>query len=489
MNATSHPITVLLVDDQPIIGEAVKRLLAPETDIRFHFCSDPTQALAQALALSPTVILQDLVMPGIDGLTLVSDLRAEPRTRDVPLIVLSTREEPATKVEAFARGANDYLVKLPHRLELVARIRYHSAAYISMLQRNEAYAALVESQKALERRNRFIREAFGRYLSDEVVESLLETPDGLKLGGERREVTILMADLRGFTPLAERLAPEQVVALLNTFLETMTEVIATYGGTIDEIMGDALLVIFGAPVARADHAQRAVACAVAMQLAMVGVNERNAAAGLPRVELGIGVNTGEVVAGNIGSSRRAKYGIVGSPINLTSRIESCTVGGQILVSDDTLTRAGRDLVRVEARIDVELKGVRGAITLHDVGGIGGEHRLELPPRAAALSPLATPIPVRVTLIEGKHAASATLDARIVALSEREALLETPHPIPPLSDVRFCLLDEAGGERLSSSYGKIVAGRPVEDATALLRFTSVPADVAAALAERVAEARA
>ena len=146
---TTHTIKVLLVDDQAMIGEAVRRLLAADEDINFHFCSDPTQALKMAMDLSPTVILQDLVMPEVDGLTLVKFYRANPKTRDIPLIVLSTREEPATKADAFALGANDYLVKLPDKVELIARIRYHSAGYIAQLQRNEAYQALLESQKKL----------------------------------------------------------------------------------------------------------------------------------------------------------------------------------------------------------------------------------------------------------------------------------------------------------------------------------------------------
>jgi len=146
---TEHEITVLLIDDQEMIGEAVRRMLSGEHDIVFHYCQDPARAIKTALELTPTVILQDLVMPEIDGLTLVKFFRANSRTRDIPLIVLSTKEEPKIKAEAFALGANDYLVKLPDKIELIARIRYHSKGYINLLQRNEAYRALVESQKAL----------------------------------------------------------------------------------------------------------------------------------------------------------------------------------------------------------------------------------------------------------------------------------------------------------------------------------------------------
>ena len=140
---------VLLVDDQAMIGEAVRRGLAQEENIDFHFCADPHQAVAQAVRLKPTVILQDLIMPGLDGLTLVHEYRNNPATQDIPIIVLSTKEDALVKSAAFAAGANDYLVKLPDTIELVARIRYHSRSYLTLLQRDEAYRALRVSQQQL----------------------------------------------------------------------------------------------------------------------------------------------------------------------------------------------------------------------------------------------------------------------------------------------------------------------------------------------------
>ncbi len=145
----NHKATVLLIDDQAMIGEMVRRMVAPESDIVFHYCKDPNEAIETAKQVQPSVILQDLVMPDIDGLELVTKFREDELTREIPLIVLSTKEEPTVKAEAFSRGANDYLVKLPDRLELIARIRYHSRGYIAMLERNEAYKALQESQRKL----------------------------------------------------------------------------------------------------------------------------------------------------------------------------------------------------------------------------------------------------------------------------------------------------------------------------------------------------
>lgn len=140
---------VLLVDDQPMVGEAIRRLLAHEPKIDFHFCSQPGDAIKVASQIRPTVILQDLVMPNVNGLELVRRFRANSETKDTPIIVLSTKEDAIFKRDAFGFGANDYLVKLPEKLELIARVQYHSRAYLNLLQRDEAYRALRESQQEL----------------------------------------------------------------------------------------------------------------------------------------------------------------------------------------------------------------------------------------------------------------------------------------------------------------------------------------------------
>lgn len=144
-------LRVLLVDDQAIVAESVRRMLADDPAIEFHYCQDPTKAIATANEVRPTVILQDLVMPEIDGLLLVKFFRANAGTKDTPMIVLSSKEEPVVKAKAFGLGANDYLVKLPDKLELVARVKYHSAAYLNLIERNEAYAKLAASQQELAR--------------------------------------------------------------------------------------------------------------------------------------------------------------------------------------------------------------------------------------------------------------------------------------------------------------------------------------------------
>jgi CheY-like chemotaxis protein len=142
-------VMVLLVDDQAVVGEAMRLLLANQSHICFHYCADPAEAFELAKKIKPTVILQDLIMPDVDGLTLVRQYRANAVTKDIPIIVLSITEDPAVKGEAFAAGASDYLVKPPGKIELIARIRHHTQAYVHRLQRDEAYRALRESQQQL----------------------------------------------------------------------------------------------------------------------------------------------------------------------------------------------------------------------------------------------------------------------------------------------------------------------------------------------------
>lgn len=333
---------------------------------------------------------------------------------------------------------------------------------------------LKEANQQLELSNRFIRATFGRYLSDEVVASLLESPEGLDLGGEKRMATLLMSDLRGFTSLTERLAPEQVLSTINRYLGAMVDVILRYQGTINEFIGDAILVIFGAPIRREDDAQRAVACAVAMQQAMASVNVQNRRAGLPEVEMGIGVHTGDVVVGNIGSHKRTKYGVVGSHVNLTSRIESYTVGGQILISESTRRAVGPTLT-IERQMEVEAKGVGKPITLYDIRGIGGRYNLFLPGREEGFFPLLREIPVRYTLVEGKHLGRTVFEGHFVKLSIKGGEVRAEYPIPPLSNIKMQLVDMNGKEILRDLYGKVVAQLQESLTGFSVRFTSVPSE--------------
>jgi adenylate cyclase len=300
-----------------------------------------------------------------------------------------------------------------------------------------------------------IRTYFSRYLTDAVVKSLLETPEGLKLGGDRRKVTILMCDLRGFSTISEKMSPEKVVEILNVFLGTMTDAIAPYQGTIDEFIGDAILVLFGAPIHREDDAARAVASAIAMQLAMRSVNEKLTQMELPEIAMGIGINTGEVVAGNIGSQSRAKYAVVGNHVNLTARIESYTVGGQILISENTYSEV-QDLVKTNGSMEVEPKGVSQPISIYDICGIDGIYNLELPSVNESLKVLATPIPITYRVLEEKHLGTEIFEGELRRLSPYGAEMFTENDIPVLTNLKIHLKVFAQDALQSEAEGEIYA---------------------------------
>ena len=320
----------------------------------------------------------------------------------------------------------------------------------------------------------FVRETFGRYMSAEVARAVLDSPEGLRMGGEARVVTILLCDLRGFTSFSAVRRPEEVVRVLNIWLEQMAEVIDDHSGTINEFLGDAILALFGAPVHREDDAIRAVACAVAMQRAMDGVNQRLGSEGIPPLCMGIGLATGMVVAGNIGSEKRVKYGVVGQPVNLASRVESLTVGDDLLIDQITLDACGDNVFTGPSR-QVRVKGSDEPLVVHPVLGVGPPFGLRLP-SADAPQETRTPLPegvkVLVWRIHGKEVDSESLESAALSLGEHSLEILSSRPLMPWSDIKLQVRAE---ERISSEsiYGKVVeAGSADEGYRALIRLTRV-----------------
>jgi class 3 adenylate cyclase len=317
------------------------------------------EALELLKTMGVDVVLLDLMMPGIGGAEVLMLMKDNEQLRSIPVIMISGRQDMDQIVACIQAGADDYLLKPFNPVLLQARI----AAGIERkrwLDREERY------RDQLERSERFIRATFGRYLSDDIVDDILERPEGLELGGDLREVTIMMSDIRGFTTLSEHLPPQRVVQLLNRYLGRMTEIILDYRGTIDEFLGDAVLAVFGAPRSDQDDTERAVQCAIAMQRAMDEINAQNIADGLPELQMAIALNTGTVVAGNIGSERRAKYGFVGHAMNVTSRIEDKAESGTILISESTLEKLSGEY-QVGDRQEISAKGIEESVVVYTIG--------------------------------------------------------------------------------------------------------------------------
>jgi PAS domain S-box-containing protein len=341
--------------------------------------------------------------------------------------------------------------------------------------RKRVEAELKRLAEQVHLRNHFIRETFGRYLTDEVVDTVLESPSGLQMGGEKRKVTMMMTDLRGFTSLSERLPADRVVKLLNRYFATMVPIIKQYQGTIDEFIGDAIFVLFGAPVWHEDDAERAVACAVAMQIAMEEINAENLKEDLPEVDMGIGLHTGQVVLGNIGSPERMKYGVVGSNVNLTSRIQACTIGGQILVSETTRQELGSKL-KIGKQMEVRAKGVEHPVILFEVLGIGGRHKLALTESVDNLVDLKDEIPILYEVVESSQVGGAMSNGFLTRISLRCAEGRLEKPVPPLSNLKVHFVGKDGEPVPGSLYGKVLSPVPGINTGVFIRFTSVPPEI-------------
>jgi class 3 adenylate cyclase len=225
--------------------------------------------------------------------------------------------------------------------------------------------------KGLKERD-LISNTFGRYMDQEIARELLQRPEAARLGGEKREVAILISDIRNFTQLSESISPEETIHILNRYFSRMIKIIQRHKGIIVDFFGDGVLVFFDpldGPVA--PMIRKAVRCALEMQRDMAALNSGSRADGLPVLEMGIGVNAGEVVVGNIGSETRAKYGIVGSPVNITQRIQSKAKGNDVVISASAYNHISEDLT-VKRSFNVPLKGLKEPIQLYLIDGIQTE---------------------------------------------------------------------------------------------------------------------
>ncbi len=226
-------------------------------------------------------------------------------------------------------------------------------------------------KSVIAKQNETHRQILRQYVSDEVMQALISSDEDATLASERREVTMVFTDIRRSTELSESLDPESYIRLLNHYLESMIMVVDSWGGNILGFAGDALIVVFGAPIAYPKAARYAVRCAVSMQRNMGRVNKWNLEQGYPEIEMGIGIHTGEVIMGCIGSTTRMKYDAIGRNVNLAARLVSYAQGGQVYVSDSTMAEAGDDIVeRPEGKQFVTPKGIQGTICIHDIVGIG-----------------------------------------------------------------------------------------------------------------------
>jgi len=261
----------------------------------------------------------------------------------------------------------------------VARIGKGDLSYHIQVKRKDEIGdlgrAVNDMAESLKQSN-YIRNAFHLYVSRQVADQIISNPQlHLKqTRGQRREVTIMFADIRGFTPLAERLLPEEVVAVLNTYLSFLTESVFAYDGTLDKFMGDSVMAVFGAPLDQKHHALRAILAALEMQHDITRLNRERAASGLQTVRIGIGVTTGQVIVGNIGSDERLDYTAIGDTVNLASRLEGMACEGQIIVNEE-VHRLVRDYVVAEKLEPMTVKGRSNPVQSWNITALQPEIKL------------------------------------------------------------------------------------------------------------------
>jgi class 3 adenylate cyclase len=323
---------LLVVDDN-----RVNRLLVARTLEQFGhhvaFAENGRQALEALRNHLADLVLLDIEMPEMNGYQTLEALRADPKLRDLPVVMMSSVDEVDSVARCIEMGAEDYLFKPVNGVLLRARV-----------------AASLEKKRLRDQQ----RELFRKFATAEVAEELLAT--GFALGGKHVDATVMFSDIRSFTSLAESLQPAETIDLLNSYYTLMFDAIGSHGGIVNQMLGDGLMALFGAPLPRADHAERAVRAGLEMLELVAGFDREQKAQGKPEIRIGIGIASGQVIAGYTGTERRVTYTCVGDTVNLAAHLESHTkVLGQPILIDEH-TRAGlSNGVRVEDHGPVQFK--------------------------------------------------------------------------------------------------------------------------------------
>jgi adenylate cyclase len=359
---------ILVVDDDANDRELLARRLE-----RHGFAVDTArngiEALRKIEAAEPDLVLLEILMPGMGGLEVLERVRRTHSRLELPIILATSLDDSADAVEGLERGANDYVTKPFDFPVVMARTR-------SQLDTHRMSRQVAGLAKQLEFRSTFIREALGRDVSDDLLVEMAERPDALDLGREQRRVVAVVTDVRGSRERAASLLPAQQSALLKTVLDDLSEVIAHYEGVVDAVTGDSLVALFGLPLERDDDAERAVACAVALQLEMVEINAKNQRVQLPAVEIGVGAASGEVLVLGLGAGEQVRYKALGEPLLRAGEIEASAEGGEVWICGKTRATL-EGVVNTDRERALPAGAERAPLPIHRVLGIGGAHLITL----------------------------------------------------------------------------------------------------------------
>lgn len=362
------------------------------------------------------------------------------------------------------------------RVERMAWQHEVTKQYEQMLQKQAAdlqsAREIMHLNQQLEARNTFLHQIFGRYFSDKVLEMILENPEGATIGGERKCVTVMMADLRGFTSISEELEPESMRDLLNVYFSKMTLAINEFHGTVIEFLGDAILAVFGAPLNNDKHASDAVAAAITMQNYMKEVNAYCVSKGYPTLEMGIGVHTGEAFIGNVGSETMMRYNVLGNVVNECSCIESVSVGGQVLISENTVLHADCP-IEIDRQLYVTVKGIKRPIPVCVVAAIKGEYSCRIQQDSIdILKELGAGWEVHLYPVEGKVVKNKDIISSAAFISKKNMIVSVGEvkdsDVNIYSDYEVSIVKD---EKVvfSNIYAKATG---INDKNIILRFTHI-----------------
>jgi CheY-like chemotaxis protein len=360
--APQHSARILVVDDDPHNRDLLARRLERQ-GFETEMASDGIDALRRIDSEEFDLVMLDVMMPGMNGLEVLERVRRTRSLSALPVILATGLADSEDAVEGLSRGANDYVTKPFEFPMVIARVRTQLAA-------SRSSRKLATLARQLEFRNSFIREALGSEISTDMLVELAETPDALELGNESRVVSAVVADVQGSRKLAAETSPARFLTVLRNTLGGLAAVVADYGGAVDAMVGDSLVATFGLPEPAEGDTARAAACALAMQLEMQEINERNATAQLPRVEIAVGMATGDVVVGGFGHGDSMRFRAIGEPFLDAARIEAEAQNGEVWIC-----RASRE--RLGGLAEVDLERELSGVPAHRLLGVGGEWLMSL----------------------------------------------------------------------------------------------------------------
>jgi adenylate cyclase len=341
---------ILAVDDQPKNIELIEAYLAVQ-GYEIITALSGEEALLKLSNNQIDLILLDVMMPGMDGYEVCRKVKKDPRNNFLPIVILTALDNMEAKIEGLNAGADDFLNKPFQKIELVARI--NNLLKIKFL------------HDELELRNQLISSMLHRYVNDSVIEQILANPEKYsELGGDRKNVAVFFSDIRGFTPLSENMSADELIHLLNSIYKELTGIVFRNKGTFDKYMGDCIMAFWGAPTDVENETLWAIRAALEMQEAFEDL-KKGWPPRLKKLGIGIGINYGDVIVGNIGTEEIMNYTVIGDVVNTAQRVESMAQSGQVLITKNALARV-EGKIKFRALEPVQLKGKSLPVEIYDV---------------------------------------------------------------------------------------------------------------------------